>query len=134
MPTYSTRCEGCGDAASTRLSFVDYESVKLGAKTLECASCHGKVVIAFNPGEVSFVMKDGESGGWTSKAVKENSYRAKRRVEMGRRTKDHVAPRPLIPNYAGQQTENWREAQEAARKEGGNTASYDSLISREQST
>jgi hypothetical protein len=87
----------------------------------------------FNPGNVSFVMKDGESGGFVGKALKENSYRAKRRVEMARRTRDHVAPKPLIPNYEGQQTENWREAQEHARKDGLNTDSYTPLIKREGS-
>lgn len=134
MPTYSTQCEGCGANAEIRLSYLDYESVKLGAKTLECSTCQGKVGIVFNPGNVSFVMKDGESGGFVGKALKENGYRAKRRVEMARRTKDHVAPKPLIPNYGGQQTENWREAQEAARKDGKDTASYTPLIRREGST
>jgi hypothetical protein len=110
------------------MSFVDYESVKLGVKTLECGKCQGKAVLAFNPGDVSFVLPDGPSGGFTSKAGKENAYRAKRRIEMTRRTRDHVAPRPLIPNYEGAQTENWREAQEAARKDGKNVTSYDPLI------
>jgi predicted nucleic acid-binding Zn ribbon protein len=133
MPTYSTQCEGCGVAADVRLSFVDYESVKLGAKTLECSSCQGKVNLAFNPGNVNFVMKDGESGGWTSKAGRENVYRARRNKILDKKTKDHVFKTKLIPNYGGQQTENWREAQEAARKEGGNTATYDPLIKREGS-
>jgi hypothetical protein len=107
---------------------VNYESVKLGVKTLECGSCHGKVVLEFSPGEVSFVMKDGESGGWTSKAGKENAYRARRNKILDKKTRDHVFKTKLIPNYAGQQTENWREAQETARKEGANAASYDSLV------
>lgn len=132
MPTYSTKCEGCGNAASTRLSFQDYESVKLGAKILECSTCQGKVVIVFNPGDVSFVMPDGESGGWTSKAIKENAYRSRRNKILDQKTKDHVFKTKLVPNYAGQQTENWREAQETARKEGGNAASYDPLIRQEQ--
>ena len=131
MPTYSTRCEGCGCAESIRLSFVDYESVKLGVKTLECSSCHAKVVLAFNPGNVNFVMKDGESGGWQSKAVRENTWRAKHRVEMARRERDHVFKTKLIPNYEGQQTENWREAKEHARKDGKDTATYDPLVKRE---
>jgi hypothetical protein len=113
---------------------LDYESVKLGAKTLECAACHGKAAIVFNPGNISFVMKDGESGGFVGKAMKENTYRAKRRVEMARRTREHIAPRPLIPNYEGQQTENWREAQESARKDGKDVSSYNPLIRREGST
>lgn len=128
MPLYSTRCESCGESASIRLSFVNYESVKLGVKTLECASCHGKVGLSFNPGNVSFVLKDGESGGFQSKALKENTWRAKHRVEMARRERDHVFKTKLIPNFAGQETENWREAQETARKHGNDTGTYDPLV------
>jgi len=134
MPTYTTQCESCGATAPLRLSFVNYESVKLGVKTLECGTCLGKVALMFNPGDVSFVLADGESGGFQSKAMKENTYRAKRRVEMARRTREHIAPRPLIPNYEGQQTENWREAQESARKDGKDVSSYNPLIRREGST
>ena len=131
MPTYSTQCSGCGNAATTRMSYQDYESVKLGVKTLECATCHGQVAIVFNPGDVSFVLKDGESGGFTSKANKENKYRARRNKILDKKTQDHVFKTKLIPNYAGQQTENWREAQEAARKEGGDTSTYAPHIGKE---
>jgi hypothetical protein len=116
------------------MSFLDYESVKLGVKTLECSACQGKVGLVFNPGEVAFVMKDGESGGWTSKAGKENSYRARRNKILDQKTKDHVFKTKLIPNYGGQQTDGWREAQESARKDGKDTATYDPLIRREGSS
>jgi mono/diheme cytochrome c family protein len=116
------------------MSMVDYESVKLGAKSLECASCHGQAKLVFNPGNVSFVMKDGETGGFQSKAIKENTWRAKHRVEMARRERDHVFKTKLIPNYEGQQTESWREAQEHARKDGKDTATYTPLIRREGSS
>ena len=143
MPTYSTRCEVCGNAAEVRLSFVNYESVKLGVKSLECSSCQGKVVLAFDPGNVNFVLKDGESGGWTSKAGKENAYRARRNKVLAQKTKDHVFKTKLIPNFDGQQTENWREAQEQARatphvdSEGRAVArdvsTYEPLVKQEQS-
>lgn len=131
MPNYSVVCEGCGKRSDHRMTFVDYESVKLGAKTLECSTCHGKVGIQFNPGAVNFVLKDGESGGWTSKAGKENTYRARRNKILDQKTRDHVFKTKLIPNYAGQQTENWREAQEAARKEGSDTSTYAPHIGKE---
>ena len=143
MPTYSTRCEGCGNTAEVRLSFVNYESVKMGVKTLECSSCQGKAVLAFNPGAVAFVLKDGESGGWTSKAGKENAYRARRSKILAQKTKDHVFKTQLIPNFEGQQTESWREAQEQARAtphvdtEGRTVArdvsTYEPLVKQEQS-
>ena len=144
MPTYTTLCEVCDNKASVRLSFVNYESVKLGVKTLECGNCHGKVAITFDPGEVSFVLADGPSGGWTSKAGKENAYRARRSKIMAQKTKDHVFKTKLVPNFDGQQTENWREAQEHARatphvdSEGRAVArdvsTYAPLIKQEQSS
>jgi predicted nucleic acid-binding Zn ribbon protein len=134
MPTYSTRCEACTQEASIRLSFVDYESVKLGVKSLECTACQGKVLLAFNPGDVTFVLKDGESGGWQSKALKENKYRGRRREIMAKREKDHVFKTRLIPNHAGVETDTWRGAQEEARKEGGDLAAstYEPLVRTEQ--
>lgn len=134
MPTYSTHCEACSQDASIRLSFVDYESVKMGVKSLECTSCHGVAKISFNPGDVAFVLKDGESGGWTSKALKENKYRVRRREIMTQREKDHVFKTRLIPNHEGQETGTWKEAQEEARREGGaaSAATYDPLVKSEQ--
>lgn len=143
MPNYSTRCEGCGVSLSIRLSFSDYDAVKLGTKTMECATCQGKVILDFNPGDVTFVMKDGESGGWASKAGKENKYRSKRRLVMAKREKDHVAPHALVPNFAGEIVENWKEAKDmafsTAYDETRNTAAaqtaastYDPLISQEK--
>jgi hypothetical protein len=134
VPTYSTRCEACSQDASIRLSFVDYESVKLGVKTLECTSCQGVAKLAFNPGDVTFVLKDGPSGGFVSKALKENKYRVRRREIMTKREQDHVFKTRLIPNHAGVETDTWRGAQEEARKEGGaaSAATYDPLVRREQ--
>jgi hypothetical protein len=144
MPNYSVKCEGCGAQSDLRMSFVNYESVKMGVKTLECSSCQGKVSLEFNPGEVAFVMKDGESGGWTSKAGRENAYRARRSKIMAQKTKDHVFKTKLVPNFGGQQTESWREAQEHARatphvdSEGRAVArdvsTYAPLIKQEQSS
>lgn len=132
MPTYSTRCESCGQAASVRLSFVDYESVKLGVKNLECGECSGKVKLEFNPGNVEFVLKDGESGGFASKAGKENKYRARRREIMAKREKDHVFKTKLIPNYGGMETDTWKDAREEARKDGAVASTYEPLVKREE--
>ena len=100
MPNYSTQCEGCKACHEIRLSFTDYDAVKLGVKLLECSTCQGKVSLDFDPGEVSFVLKDGESGGWASKANKENAYRAKRYAYMGKRQDAHAPKTRLLPNFA----------------------------------
>lgn len=142
MPMYTTRCEGCEATHDIKLSYGDYDAVKLGTKVLECATCQGKVGLVFDPGNVQFVMKDGESGGWASKATKENAFRARHHTVMGRRQADHAPKTKLLPNFAGQQTESWKEARSvafntaydatkdlsAAREA---SATYDSLVKTE---
>lgn len=134
MPTYTSRCLGCQVTNSLRLSFSDYEVVKLGVKLLECSSCQGKVEIVFSPGEISFVLKDGESGGWPGKALIENKLRARRREILAKKERDHVFKSRLIPNYKGMDTGTWKEAQEVARSENGNhlAATYDPLVQKEK--
>jgi hypothetical protein len=150
MPTYSVTCETCRKAASVRLSFSEYDLVK-GGQTLACphTGCEGKASIVFNPGEVAFVLKDGESGGWVSKAGKENAYRATRRKVMAQRERDHVFKSRLQPNFGGELTGTWQEARDAAyentydrikQEHGAETArqaatesakTYEPLVSRE---
>ena len=78
--------------------------------------------MVFNPSDVGFVLRDGESGGFVSKAMKENAYRKKRRSVMAQRERDHVRPNRLQPNYQGQTTSSWKEAQDAAYQ-----ATYDKV-------
>lgn len=118
MPTYDTQCESCHESGALRLSFSDYDLVKSGASLLRCNKCDGVCQIQFDPSNVQFVLKDGMlSGGWTSKALKENKYRAAHRQVMARREKDHVFTPKLQPNYKGMETGTWKDAQEAARAE-----------------
>jgi hypothetical protein len=125
-----------------KLTFSHYDAVKLGTKVLECGICRGTAALEFNPGDVNFVLKDGESGGWASKALKENKYRAKRQGVMERRQRDHAPNPKLVPNFAGEQLSSWSEARAAAyetayeetrdataAKEAAST--YDPLVQRE---
>ena len=142
MPTYATRCETCQKNHDVRLSFSDYDAVKLGTKNLECSTCHGAVNLVFSPGKVSFVLKDGESGGWVSKAMKENKYRSARQGVMERRQRDHAPNPKLVPNFAGEQTGTWADARQAAFDKALTetqdvsaareaSATYDSLVKQE---
>lgn len=114
MPLYSVHCEVCGKAGSQKFTFAEYDEIKAGTQVLACPDCQGNVLIAFDPGNVSFVLKDGESGGWISKANKENAYRAKHGVEVSRRQRDHAPRTTLQPNFGGKLTGNWKTAKEAA--------------------
>lgn len=117
MATYQVQCQKCGEAGDLRLTFKDYDAIKDGSSQLACNSCTGTCAILFDPSSVQFVMKDGESGGWQSKAIKENQYRARRRQVMARRENDHVFKPRLQPNYEGMETGTWKDAQEVARTE-----------------
>ena len=111
MPMYQTRCAGCQTTSTMRVNYSDYETVSKDG--IPCV-CGGAYSIVFDPSAVSFVLKDGESGGWVSKAQRENKYRAARRQVMGRREKDHVKPKSLIPNFNGQVANSWSEAKDEA--------------------
>lgn len=95
------------------MSFEQYGLSKEGQYHLDC-SCGGVAEVVFDPSAVSFVLKDGESGGFVSKAMKENAYRSRHRNVMAQRERDHVRPNKLQPNYKGQITSSWAEAKEAA--------------------
>jgi len=115
MPVYNTECKDCQKREDRKLTFAQYDLVKDGDLILDC-TCGGHVQLVFDPGGVDFVLKDGESGGWVSKAAKENAYRADRRRVMTQRQRDHVSPNRLQPNFQGQVTSSWEEARDLAHK------------------
>lgn len=134
MPTYQIECHECGATRDQRLSYSEYDSVKAGKKEVACAACGLPAAIGFAPGSLGFVLKEGESGGWASKSIKENAWRKRRREQMEKKERDHVFKASLQPNYDGMETGTWREAQELARQEKGegSASTYDPLVKQEQ--
>jgi len=114
MPMYRTQCGKCQKVEERRLTFQQYDAVKEGSALACSDACQGRVDLVFEPTNVNFVLKDGESGGWVSKAGKENQYRAKRRTVMAQRERDHVRPNKLQPNFQGQAAATWADAKDAA--------------------
>jgi hypothetical protein len=110
---YSTHCTACEKREERKLTFAQYDQAQAGDLQLDC-SCGGSVELVFDPSDVAFVLKDGESGGFVSKAMKENAYRRERRKIMAQRERDHVRPNTLQPNFQGRPTSSWKEAQDAA--------------------
>jgi hypothetical protein len=137
MPMYSTKCTKCGKAQEQKLSFAEYDLMSSGEFSLACSCNEGFLSIEFNPGDVKFTLKDGPSGGWASKALKENKYRARRGEIMAQREKDHVFKSKLVPNYQGQEANSWKDVQDHVRSEkkgaeGELAAStYESLVKKE---
>jgi predicted nucleic acid-binding Zn ribbon protein len=130
MPTYQVECHECGTTRDQRLSYSDYDAVEAGDKKLTCNHCGLEAKIGFAPGNLGFVLREGESGGWATKSIKENAYRKKRRDEVAKRERDHVFKPSLQPNFEGVETGTWKEAQELARNEkgDGSASTYDSLV------
>lgn len=135
MPTYPFICSACGHTVDQRLTFTQYDAVKATTMSVSCTQCGCSMDLGFQPGAVSFVLKEGPSGGWVTKAGKEKAYRAKRNQVMARREKDHVFKNHLQPNYNGQDTGSWREAQAMARSEKGEkvAGTYNDLVAHEGS-
>src|SRR5580698_10258426 len=114
MPHYSVSCQACDNVGTIKMTFTEYDAVKAGTSNATCPHCGGWANIVFNPGDVSFVLKDGSVGGFTSKAGKENAFRAKHNKVMDKRMKDHAPTTRLNPNFGGQLTHNWKDAKDAA--------------------
>jgi hypothetical protein len=131
MPIYTFERPD-GKRFPKRLSFGDYEDIKSGEKRL-VDDDGNELSLVFDPGQVGFVLKDGVSGGWVSKANKENNYRKAHGQEMSRRQRDHVFKTRLVPNFGGKTAHSWRDVQDHARTTKGeaSAATYDHLVAQE---
>lgn len=132
MPKYTFKAPD-GTIFTTKLSFSEYDQVVSGEKKLvddDGNTCE----LIFDPGNLGFVLKDGESGGWASKAMKENKYRAGRSQEMARREKDHVFKSRLVPNFQGQEAHSWADVKDHVHSTKGAVAAstYDHLVAQEK--
>lgn len=133
MPTYTFRNSKSGDILTKRLKFAEYEAVRSGEQ--EVKADDGTVLeLIFDAGQIGFVLKDGPSGGWATKAMRENKYRRARSEQMAQRERDHVQKNKLVPNYGGQEADNWREVQEHVRSTKGEASArtYDPLVTKEK--
>lgn len=135
MPTYTFKRTTDGALLSRRLSFTEYDSVKRGDTQL-VDDAGAPLEIVFNPGTVGFVLKDGVSGGWMSKANKENKFRRARGTAMASKEKDHVFKSRLVPNYKGEEAHSWADVQDHVRSTKGVAAAstYAPLVAKEKST
>jgi len=132
MPNYTFQRPD-GTYMTKRLTFAEYESIKTGEMKLVDQD-DSELKLIFNPGDVKFVLKDGESGGWASKALKENKYRQERRQVMTKRERDHAPKTRLVPNFGGKEAPSWADVRDhvMSTKGAASAATYDRLVTREQ--
>jgi hypothetical protein len=133
MPTYSFKCpsETCETIIEDDASIKTYEE-----HHPPCPKCGGPCNYVYVPYLVHGVLKDGPTGSWPSKGERFKQYRAKQSEAAGRRQQErfgHIR-KDAIPNYNGQETESWKEAQvEAMRDKGVESAStFNQKVSEEK--
>lgn len=85
----------------------------------ECPACGSPCNYEFNPTVIQFAIKDGPSGTSPSKALRVQKHMQNKHEAIGRRQKDRYGHlnRDVVPNFQGQRTENWREAQSIAMQD-----------------
>lgn len=131
MPIYTFR-RSDGQILRQRMSIADYEDIKSRKKIL-LDEDDNELELLFDPGSVGFILKDGISGGWMSKAHKENEYRKRRYEEMGRKQKNHAPRTRLVPNYGGKLADQWSDVRDHVHstKGGASASTYDRLVAEE---
>lgn len=132
MPIYTFECHD-GSRFTHKLSIAEYVSIRDGKKVL-LDEADNELKLVFDPGSVSFTLKDGETGGWPSRTSKERAYRRERYKEMGRRQDAHAPKTRLVPNHGGQLADKWADVQDHVRTTKGEAAaiSYEHLVTKER--
>lgn len=101
-----------------------------------CPKCGSVCNYVYTPTVCQVALKDGPTGSWPSKGMRFQQYRNKRHEEVGRKQKErygHLSSEAL-PNYNGQETGTWAEAQNQALKDKGveSAATYSGKVNAEK--
>lgn len=107
-------CARCNASTEEILTFAEYDCLEKKEVALPCEACGGPKELAETFTEIDVIYRDGMSGGWASKAGKENNYRQKRYSYLGTRARNNHKVSKLIPNFQGEIAESWKEAKEMA--------------------
>lgn len=127
MATYDYQC------TDPQCRNVQEETMRISEKenaVIHCKSCGSPAQYVFTPTLVHMSLK---GDGWPSKTIKEKNYRKKRSAHMSKKQRDHVQKPTLQPNFNGEATGTWADAQTAAHDAGKNYISYDNLVAQEKS-
>ena len=116
MPTYHyscTKCEHVREDDAKMSSFKEHHP--------DCTECGASCNYIWIPSIPQVAFKDGPTGGWPSKANHFKEYRRQQSIKMEKRQKDRYGHlrTDAIPNYQGNDTGTWQEAQFQALKDKG---------------
>lgn len=130
---YEFECKQCGDRTDRRVRVAKRNDPQL----CEVPECGGVAVYRFNPENTGFVLK---GHGWPSRDARASkSMKAKQRAAKAK-SRDNVLRPTLQPNFAGQSTETWADARDAAHQHNAakvtetplDVSSYDTLVEAER--
>jgi len=125
---YEYKCVKCGNVQDEECSVDSFKEYRP-----PCNECGAECEYQFCPAPFHFVLKDGPSGSWPSKGDKIKRQRIKASQDAARRQRERYRDPKLVPNYKGEETGTWREAQSQAMKDAGPdvAATYTPKVSSE---
>lgn len=100
----------------------------------KCTYCSGVCSYTYVPTVPLVSFLDGPSGSWTGKVDRVQKFRQKASEDASKRQFERYGKREMIPNYKGQETGTWAEAQFQAEKDSGivAAASYEPKVQAEK--
>jgi predicted nucleic acid-binding Zn ribbon protein len=130
---YEFQCQTCGDRTDRHVRVAQRHD----PQPCQVADCDGEAVYRFNPENTAFVLK---GHGWPSRDAKATKSMKARQAKAKKAARDHVRRPTLQPNFAGQPTETWADAKDAAHQFNAkekpevplDTSSYDGLVEKER--
>lgn len=126
MPTYSYKCEACGEQFDKILPIARYKDPQ------NCPSCGegpAKRVITAGAG---FILK---GDGWAGKNNRINNQMRRKNQRLNSKQNEMKRDAPsvtLAPNVDGQRVSSWSEASKLAASKGKNTSGYDARARQEK--
>lgn len=92
---------------------------------LVCSNCGKTTMKKMIPKNFNFVLK---GASWSGKNNKENSYRMKRKSEMGKKMANNHDIPSISPNYMGEVCKDWDEAKKLAKNDGVDTFRFEKQV------
>lgn len=132
MPTYYYKCssENCQNIQECVASMKEYNTY-----TPSCNKCGSLCGYTFIPSVPLVSFLDGPSGSWPSKGNRFKKHREKSAEAASKRQRDRYGEvSGAVPNYQGQETGTWAEAQFQAMKDKGaeSAATFNNKVKSEK--
>lgn len=130
---YEFQCQKCEDQTDRQVRMAKRND----PLPCERSDCDGEAVYRFNPENTSFVLK---GFGWPTRDAKATKSMKAKQWAAKKKARDNVLRPTLQPNFAGQDTESWADAKDAAHQFNAkekpevplDTTSYDKFVEIER--